>query len=64
MGKRLNKKTKFSVTVDLAQCGFGSGELVLQMSIIHPKVLSAPLGSYVKKVRIDLTKVINETVAS
>ena len=64
MGKRRNKKTRFSVTVDLAQAGFSSGELVLNLEVNHPKELTHPLGSYAKRVVIDLRSVNDETVAS
>ena len=64
MGKYANKTTKFTVSVDLATCGFTSGELVLNMVVKHPRVLTGPLGMYAKKVTIDLTKVNNETVAN
>jgi hypothetical protein len=65
MGKRVNKTTYFSVTVDLSHVdGFNSGELVLRFAMKHPKVLPATLGSYEKRVRVDLTKVLNETIAN
>ena len=55
MGKRLNKKTKFTVTVDLSQVdGFVGGELLLELEVNHPKVISAPLGTYKKRVVVDL----------
>lgn len=55
MSKRLNRKTRFTVTVDLAQVeGFGSGELLLELEVNHPKVLTTPLGTYTKRVVVDL----------
>ena len=67
MAKRLNKTTKFTVSIDLTNCGLPSGELVLNMAVRHPKVLASPLGMYSKTVKVDLTKylkVLDETVAS
>ena len=66
MSKRLNKTTKFTVSIDLTNCGLPSGELVLNMVVRHPKVVTSPLGMYSKTVKVDLTKyleVTNETVS-
>jgi hypothetical protein len=64
MGKRVNKTAKFTVSIDLTNCGLTSGELVLNMEVRHPKVLTSPLGLYSKKVKVDLTKMVtNATIA-
>ena len=65
MGKRLCKKTRFTVTVDLAQVeGFGSGELLLELEVNHPKVLTTPLGTYNKRVVVDLRPYLTPEVTA
>ena len=62
MGKRVNKKTRFTVTVNLAEVeGFGSGELLLEIELNHPKVIPTALGSYKKRVVVDLRPFLTET---
>ena len=64
MGKRLNKTTHGTVTVSLSDLGLPGGEVILNLAVKYPKVVEGNFGTYSKKVKIDLTKVNNETVSA
>ena len=54
---RLNKTTRGTVSVSLTDLGLPGGEVILNLEVRHPKVVEGTFGSYMKKVKIDLTKV-------
>ena len=62
--KRLNKTTRGVVSVNLTDLGLPGGEVVFNLVVRHPKVITGTLGLYSKKVTINLTKVNDETVSS